>query len=249
MNISAVIITLNEQRNIVDCVNSLRPLCDDIIVADTGSTDATCDLAREAGARIERIEWRGYAESKNLANDFAVNDWVLSLDADERLSDELVESLRQLTPTEQTVYLLDRFTNYCGHWVRYSGWYPEWKARLFNRKYVSWQGEYVHEALAIPDSYQQRKLPGKLYHYSYYTVEEHRDRLRRYADLSAQKMLANGKRVSWLRPWISSGFRFVSTYLLRQGIRDGQAGWRISCLGAREVFLKYRRLRQLQNDI
>ncbi len=246
MKISAVIITKDEERNIEDCLQSLASVCDDIVVLDTGSKDKTCEIAKRCGARVESIEWLGYTASKNHANSLAANDWVLSIDADERLSKELAESISILQPRPNTVYQLDRFTNYCGHWVRFSGWYPEWKARLFDRREIAWQGDYVHEALAIPSTFTQQKLPGKLLHFSYYSVEEHVQRLQRYAELSAQQMHARGKRVSSLRPAVSAMFRFFSTLVLRQGWRDGWAGWQISRLGAREVYIKYRRLRELQ---
>lgn len=246
MNISAVIITRDEARNIEDCLRSLASVCEDIVVLDTGSKDNTRDIARRCGARVESIEWQGYTASKNHANSLASNDWVLSIDADERLSEELADSIRSLEPQPNTVYQLDRFTNYCGHWVRFSGWYPEWKARLFDRREIAWQGEFVHEALKLPAEVTQQKLQGKLLHFSYYSVEEHVERLQRYAELSAQQMHARGKRVSRLRPVVSAAFRFFSTLVLRQGWRDGWAGWQICRLGAREVYLKYKRLRELQ---
>ncbi|MFK7730376.1 MAG: glycosyltransferase family 2 protein [Pseudomonadales bacterium] len=248
MSISAVIITKDEARNIEDCLQSLASVCDDILVLDTGSSDNTCELARDCGARVENIEWRGYSASKNHANSLAKNDWVLSIDADERLSEELANSIRTLEPKANTVYQLDRFTNYCGHWVRFSGWYPEWKARLFDRREIAWQGEFVHEALDIPAKVAQQKLQGKLLHYSYYSVEEHVQRLQRYAELSAQQMYARGKRVSIFRPAVSAAFRFFSTLVLRQGWRDGWAGRQISLLGAREVYIKYTKLRGLQKE-
>ncbi len=247
MNISAVIITKDEARNIEECLRSLAPVCDDIVVLDTGSTDSTCELAKQCGARVESIEWRGYSASKNHANSLACNDWVLSIDADERLSEELADSLRALKPQQNTVYQLDRFTNYCGHWVRFSGWYPEWKARLFDRRDIAWEGDFVHEALAIPAKISQQKLQGKLLHYSYYSVDEHVQRLQRYAELSAQQMHARGKKVSAVRPAVSAAFRFFSTLVLRQGWRDGWAGWQISRLGAKEVYIKYKRLRSLNS--
>ncbi|MEM8500083.1 MAG: glycosyltransferase family 2 protein, partial [Pseudomonadota bacterium] len=211
MKISAVIITRDEARNIKDCIQSLASICDDIVVLDTGSNDKTCEIAKQCGARVESIEWRGYTASKNHANGLAVNDWVLSIDADERLSDELAHSIGTLKPQPNTVYQLDRFTNYCGHWVRFCGWYPEWKARLFDRREIVWQGDYVHEALEIPNRFKQQKLEGKLLHFSYYSVEEHVQRLQRYAELSAQQMHARGKRVSRLRPTVSAAWRFFST--------------------------------------
>lgn len=246
MNISAVVITKDEARNIEDCLKSLATVCDDIVVLDTGSQDDTREIARRCGARVERIEWRGYSASKNHANGLASNDWILSIDADERLSEELADSIRTLKPQPNTVYRLDRLTNYCGHWVRFSGWYPEWKARLFDRRKIAWQGDFVHEALDIPAKVVQQKLQGKLLHFSYYTVDEHVQRLQRYAELSAQQMHAKGKRVSLARPAVSAAFRFFSTLVLRQGWRDGSAGWQISRLGAREVYIKYQRLRELQ---
>ncbi len=237
--LSAVIITRDEAHNIVACLQSVKAVCADVVVVDTGSTDATVALAEEQGAKVESIDWPGYSAAKNFANSLAANDWILSIDADERVSPELAQSLIALQPQAQHVYLLDRFTNYCGHWVRYCGWYPEWKARIFDRRSIQWQGDFVHEALAIPPDYQQERLDGKLYHYSYYTADEHYQRLDRYAQLAAQQMHANGKNISPLRPAVSAAARFLTTYFIKQGWRDGPTGLAISRRAALEVYKKY----------
>ena len=148
--LTAVIITHNVAGTIGDCLAAIQEVAGEILVLDSFSDDGTVEICRQYGATLVPQEWLGYSATKNLGNSLARHDWILSIDADEVLSDELVNSLKNLTPEDGVVYALDRLTNYCGKWIRHSGWYPDWKVRLFNRNDVQWQGEFVHETLAIP---------------------------------------------------------------------------------------------------
>ncbi len=151
----------------------------------------------------------------------------------------------RLKPQEGEVYALDRITNYAGTWVRHSGWYPDWKVRLYHRNHSAWVGDFVHEELSIPSGAEIVRLKGKLYHYSYKSAEDHLRRIERYADLSARKMKAAG------RPWrrsqalLSPPARFLRTYLLKLGFLDGRIGWIISLRNAYLVRLKYQHLQRL----
>ncbi|MCB0643602.1 MAG: glycosyltransferase family 2 protein, partial [Phaeodactylibacter sp.] len=157
----------------------------------------------------------------------------------------LIDSLRQLQLQENTVYALDRFTNYCGTWVRHSGWYPDWKVRLFDRRRVQWQGDFVHETLLIPAEFKEVRLFGKLLHYSYRSSEDHWQRIERYARLSAEKLFHRGKKPSPVKKYVSPAARFLRTFFLKKGFLDGKVGWRLSRRNAYMVRRKYQILEEL----
>lgn len=247
-NISAVLIAKNEERHIRQCINALIQVTDDVVVLDSGSTDATVDIATSLGAKVHQTSWQGYAATKNLANTFAKYDWILSIDADEVLSEDLIETLCHLQPKDGVVYTLDRINYYCGYWVKHSGWYPDWKPRLFNRKTVHWTGDYVHEQLKIPDTSQRIKLKGKLLHYSYYSKAQHLAKIEHYTTLSAQEMFSKGKRVSVIKIWLAPFWRFIRTFFLKFGFLDGAVGWEISKSNAYLARLKYEKLKKLQHN-
>ncbi len=225
---SAVIITYNEEVNIGRCLEALRQVTDDIIVADSHSSDGTPEIVKRAGARLFSVDWQGYARTKNLANAEARHEWILSVDADEVLSDELIDTLQQWIAEADTVYAVDRLTNYCGTWIYHSGWYPEWKIRLFPRTSVNWQGDFVHETLRVPEHYTIQRIQGRLLHYSYRSQEDHKARIEKYARLWASERFENGRGVPLLKRWFGPIARLVTTYLLKQGWRDGRAGRLIS---------------------
>lgn len=245
---SAVVITYNEEDNIGPCLEALRQVTDDIVVADSHSTDRTPELVRAAGARLLPIDWQGYAHTKNLANQAARHEWILSIDADEVLSPKLIQSLQAWRPEPDTVYALDRLTNYCGQWVHHSGWYPEWKVRLFPKSQVEWQGDFVHETLRIPAHFRSRKLEGRLFHYSYKSEEDHRKRIEKYARLWAEERLATGRHPSWLKRRFGPAARFFITYILRQGWRDGRAGRLIASYESRMVRRRHEILEELRKQ-
>jgi glycosyltransferase involved in cell wall biosynthesis len=243
--LTAVIITKNEEANIRACLEPLLELAAEVLVVDSGSTDATVAIAREMGAKVIETQWKGYSATKNFGNSQAKHDWILSIDADEVVSDELKASLLELSPERGTTYALDRLTNYCGTWIRHSGWYPEWKIRLFHREDQYWTGEFVHEILFLPPEIKVRRLTGKLYHYSYKNSEDHLARIERYARLSAAKLHAKGKKTTFVKQWLSPGARFFRTFFLKKGFLDGKAGWTISIRNAWLVYRKYQLLKQL----
>ncbi len=237
--LSAVVITYNEAENIEACVSALCRVAQEVLVVDSQSTDQTQEIARKAGAKVLETEWQGYSKTKNFANQQASFDWILSIDADEVLSEELILSLLNLVPDPKKVYALDRLTNYCGQWIRHSGWYPEWKIRLFNRKISHWEGAFVHEKLQHQKAVTTERLHGKLFHYSYKTSEDHLQRIRKYARLSAMELQAKGKKSNFLKRWISPSIRFLKTLLFKKAFLDGKNGWIISKRNAYLVHLKY----------
>ncbi|MBK9017523.1 MAG: glycosyltransferase family 2 protein [Saprospiraceae bacterium] len=242
---SAVLITHNVADTIGECVAVLRKVCDEVLVLDSQSTDGTIEICEKLGAKVVQQEWFGYAKTKNIGNTSARHDWILSIDSDEVLSEELIETLRNLKPEVGKVYALDRLTNYCGQWIRHSGWYPEWKIRLFDRNHVEWQGDFVHETLHIPADYQVVKLMGKLLHYSYKDAADHLRRLEKYARLGAAEQFAAGKKVTFVKRWLAPAARFVRGFILKRGFLDGRAGWTICKREADMVRLRYLVLEEL----
>jgi glycosyltransferase involved in cell wall biosynthesis len=246
-SLSAVIITRNEARNIGPCLLALQGVCDEVVVVDAESTDATRAIAEGHGARVTIRTWTDYSDQKNFANGLASHDLVLSLDADEVLSPELRASLLAVKRDgAQGAYSMHRLTNYCGSWVRHGGWYPDTKVRLFDRRQARWEGAHVHETLALAPGTPITLLKGDLLHYSYHTIADHEARIERYSDLHARKMLAEGREAGVVKLWLSPAAKFLQGYLLQGGFLDGRAGYDIARLSARAVHLKYAKLNALR---
>lgn len=248
MKISATIITLNEERNIERCILSLKPVADEIIVLDAFSTDRTEAICRELNVRFEQRPWEGYAASKNYLNSLVAHEYILSLDADEALDQELTARILELKKEGGAgiAYSLNRLTNYCGHWIRHSGWYPDVKTRLFPKESY-WDGAFVHEELILPPNTTVQLLPGHLQHFSYYSFEDHRARADKYSALTAQKLHQQGKRASLLKPYLSAIGRFFSMYIIKMGFLDGRMGFKIAWISAASNVFKYRELRRLNH--
>lgn len=244
--LSVVIITLNEERNIERALQSVQPVADEIIVMDSGSTDNTKAICDQFELRFISTEWKGYAQTKNEANENCSHDWILSLDADEELDDQLKQAI--LSEKEngfKGCYTLNRLTNYCGKWIKHSGWYPDKKIRIFNRQTTNWTGQFVHETLEFSDNPTNIELPGHLNHYSYYDYADHKARADKYSLLTAQKMNAAGKKASTIKPYLSAIGRFISMYIIKLGFLDGWAGFKIAQISAKSNILKYKELIRL----
>lgn len=243
--ISAIIITQDEERNIGRCLESLRGVADEVVVVDSGSTDGTEGICREAGVRFEHHDWEGYSRQKNYANGLASHPWILSLDADEALSPTLRESLLEWKAEEcrQAAYHMNRLTNYCGHWIRHCGWYPDPCTRLFPKDAARWDG-LVHERLTFHFPLSTFRLKGDLLHYSYYSVEEHASRQVHYATLAARKAHEAGKRTGAVGVWLRPKWNFVRNYVLKGGFLDGHAGYTVCRMSAFYTFIKYALLRE-----
>ena len=245
--ISAVIITLNEERNIGRCLESVMPVVDDVVVLDSLSTDATKEICSHYATRFYSHPWEGYIAQKNLANSMALHDWILSIDADEALSPKLAESIMTIKeqPMEGLAFSMNRLMNYCGQWIRHGGWYPDTKIRIFDRRTVGWTGQKVHETLSLPKKTQVVHLEGDLLHYSFYTPEEHRRQIESFATLSAEEMVENGKQPSVVSACVHTGWKFFRDYFLKAGFLDGRNGWTISRTNAHGVWYKYIKAREL----
>lgn len=250
MKISATIITLNEERNIARCIEALLPVADEVIVLDAFSNDKTKEICQKYPVRFEQKEWMGYSASKNHLNSLAQFEYILSIDADEVLSPELAEDLLKLKAEDHdsTAFRVNRLTNYLGTWIYHSGWYPDWKIRLFPKEIARWEGEFVHEELAFSGEFTVRDLKGHLFHYSYHSLEDHKARADKYSALTARKHFVAGKNVSLVHPYLSGVGRFVSMYLLKKGILDGKRGFQIAWISAKSNIFKYKELRRLNAE-
>jgi glycosyltransferase involved in cell wall biosynthesis len=242
--ITAVIITCNEERNIGRCLESLKGVADRVVVVDSGSTDATADICQQHGAKFLSHVWEGYSLQKNFANSLVTDGWILSLDADEALSDTLRNNLMNLKKQGLdvgAVYALRRLNNCCGQWIRHSGWSPDIKVRLWPAGTASWDG-VVHEELRFTGTPRTIILSGELLHYSYYSIAELADRQVAYARLAAQKAHERGRHCSLLGIWLRPGWTFIRNYLLRGGFRDGKMGYIVCRMSAFYTFTKYAEL-------
>ncbi len=249
MKISATIITLNEERNIGRCIDSLKAVADEIIVLDSLSTDKTEEICRNRGVRFEQRAWEGYSASKNVLNNLASHDYILSIDADEAVDDQLSKALLEIKKNSTPqIYNVNRLTNYCGKWIKHSGWYPDVKTRLFPKEESYWEGEYVHEELIYPKNLDVIQLEGHLEHYSYYNYIDHRARADKYSALTAQKMFHKGKKASVIKPYLSALGRFIAMYILKVGFLDGKMGFKIAQISAQSNVFKYKELRRLHRE-
>lgn len=247
VKLSVVIITLNEEKNIRKCLNSLVSISDDIVIIDSNSTDSTEAICNEFdNIRFVKHKWEGYSKTKNYGNTLAKYNYILSIDADEVLSDELKKSIENIDKLNGA-YQFNRMTNYCGTWIKHCGWYPDIKLRIFNKNEIFWEGDFVHETLAIPSNININFLQGDLFHYSYHTIEDHYSQIEKYSTLHAQKMLTANKKATFIKLYISPLFKFIRTYFLQLGFLDGIAGFKISLISARAVKLKYHKLKALNN--
>lgn len=247
-SLAVVVITLNEERNIGRCLASVQSVADEIIVLDAFSSDKTAEICRSFGVRFEQRAWEGYSASKNYLNSLVQSDYILSLDADEAASPELLREL--ITEKEKGfsgTYHVNRLTNYCGKWIYHSGWFPDIKPRLFPKEGSRWDGEYVHEVLFTPPSPEQ-VFKGVLEHYSYYSYTDHRQRADKYSVLTARKFYAAGKKVGPLKPWISAIGRFIAMYILKRGFLDGWMGFKIAQISAQSNVVKYQELIRLHRE-
>lgn len=243
---SVCIITLNEARNIGRCIESVKDIAGEVVVVDSYSTDQTLEICRNYGARVILNPFGGHIQQKNFALAQARHNWVLSLDADEALSEKLRDSIREVMKNPAADgYTMNRMTNYCGKWIRHGGWYPDTKLRLVKKDQSRWQGINPHDILGMDPGCRLRKLRGDILHYSYYTLEEHLRQIDAFTAISAKELAARQYSPGIWPLYVHPAFRFFRDYFLRMGLRDGYAGYQIARLTAYATFLKYARTRAL----
>jgi len=250
MKISFCLITLNEEENLPRCLKSFEGLADEIVVVDSGSKDRTREIAEGAGARFIHQEWLGYRDQKNRVLSEATQDWVFSIDADEALPPELrkeIETIKESEPDEKlSGYSMPRCVLYEGRWIRHGDWYPDRLDRLVRKSRSRFTGGQVHEKLEVEGMIIP--LKGELEHHSFKNEKDHRNRCMKYACLWAQMKQEAGKKAGPLSPWTHACFRWIRNYIIKLGFLDGAQGWKIARFCAREVFLKYQLLRELNQE-
>jgi glycosyltransferase involved in cell wall biosynthesis len=250
MKLSVSIITFNEQKNIARCINSVADIADEIVVVDSLSTDKTKEICIGLGARFIEQPFLGYKEQKNFALDQVEYDYVLSLDADEALSPELLESIKQVKANGFPAqgYTMNRRSWYCDSWIYHGSWYPDTKLRLAQRSKVNWEGINPHDKLEIEHNASIAHLHGDLLHFTYYTIDEHVIQGNRFSTISAKAYFEQGKKSSILKLLLNPAWAFVSSYIIKRGFLDGFNGFVIAKQIANTTFLKYAKLLQLQHQ-
>jgi glycosyltransferase involved in cell wall biosynthesis len=241
--ITATIVTLNEEKNIGRAIESVR-VCEEILVVDSGSTDRTKTLATQRGARVLPHAWPGYAKQKNWAAEQASNDWILSIDADEALSEPLEAEILTLKKVGMAAdgYDMPRLAQYLGKWIRHSGWYPDRKVRLYDRRKARWVGEYVHESVQVDG--RVIELNSDLLHFTCDSLSAHMKTVDRYTSLAAEEVIAKGIEHPAYRLALDPAWTFLRTYLFHFGFLDGFEGFTIAYMAALYTFLKYAKARR-----
>lgn len=246
MKLSAAIITYNEEFNIERCVRSLIPIADEIIILDSFSTDNTPIICKNLPVVFHQRKWGGYTASKNFLNSLSTNQYILSIDADEVVDDELAKAIKvEKENGFNGVYSINRITNYIGVWIKHSGWYPDQKIKYFPNRLQN--GKVI---LFMKNWYSLKTLKitclqGHLEHYSYNSYDDHRKRADKYSALTAQKQFSEGKKASFLKPYMSAIGRFIAMYILKKGFLDGKMGFKIAVISAQSNIFKYKELRRL----
>jgi len=249
IKLSVVIITLNEEKNIGRCLESVKDIADDIVIVDSYSTDDTEKICAEYGVRFIRHSFIGHIEQKNWAITQAKHPHVLSLDADELLSDRLKISIREVKENWKfDGYYVNRLTNYCGKWIRYSSWYPSRKLRLWDSRKGEWGGMNPHDHFILEKGASRKFLKGDLLHYSYYSIKQHIEKINTFSDIAAKSFFEVGKKASYFNILFHPVWRMFRDYIIKLGFLDGFYGLVISMNSAHETFLKYIKLRKLNSD-
>ena len=243
--VSVTIISFNEGEHIAAAIDSAA-WADEIVVVDSGSGDETAAIARAKGARVVERAWTGYVDQKNHAAALASNDWIFSLDADERITAPLAGEIRALVASEPPLhgYRAPRVAFHLGRWVRTTDFYPDFQTRLYDRRAARWRGKYVHESVAVDGPVG--RLKNEIEHYSFRDLDDQLARINLYTTLAARQMYEGGRRTNALELLVHPPAAFLRNYLLRRGVLDGTVGLTISMVNAYSVFLKFAKLRELQ---
>jgi glycosyltransferase involved in cell wall biosynthesis len=246
--LSVAIITLNEEANIGDAIDSVS-FADEVVVVDSLSTDRTCEIASARGAVVVEQEFLGHVEQKSLAIDHTTCSWVLSIDADERVTPELADKIKQVLAEGDhaaDAYEVNRRVFYLGRWIRHSGWYPDRRIRLFRRDRAHWQGTNPHDWLVCRDG-KTARLDADLLHYSYRDMAHHLQTMNFFTDISSRELFKKNRSSGLFQMLFHPTFSFFKKLVLKQGWRDGMPGFIIAVGTAYYVFLKYAKLWELNH--
>ena len=248
MKLTVTVITRNEAANIADALESVA-WADEIIVVDSHSEDDTVAIAKRYATHVESRDWAGYSAQKNFAAGLASNDWILSVDADERVTPELAGEIRDLMDHRPDArgYRISRVTYYLGRWLHSTDWYPDYQLRLYDRRCGQWNGRRVHE------SFELQGTPGvlrhHLQHYAYRDVSDHVISIDHYTTLAAEQWMEEGRRTRFLELLVHPPAAFLRNYVVRRGFTDGTAGFMVSALNSYYVFMKLAKLWELQHRV
>jgi glycosyltransferase involved in cell wall biosynthesis len=245
--LSVVIITHNEERNIGRCIDSVKTVADDIVVIDSFSNDKTEEICKEKGVRFVQHKFPGHVEQKNWAITQAKYPYILSVDADEALSEQLQKSILE-TKNNWILngYYINRMTNYCGQWIHHCGWYPDRKLRLWDSRKGRWGGINPHDKYEMYEGDKTTgHLKGDILHYSYYNIDDHYKQVNYFTDLLAKNQSMIGKSAPLLKLYLSPVVKFIGDYIIRLGFLDGAKGFTICRISAYATFLKYKKIRKI----
>lgn len=247
IKLSVVIITFNEEKNIERCLLSVKEVADEIVVLDSFSKDSTQLICEKHGARFFQHAFDGHIQQKNRAITYATHPHILSLDADEALDPTLIASIKEVKSSfVKEGYYLNRLTNYCGHWVKHCGWYPDAKLRLWDSRKGHWTGINPHDKYELlAGDKNTGHLKGDILHYSYYSVEDHYKQVEYFTNIASKAFVEKGKKAPFYKLIVNPVAKFVDHYLLHLGFLDGKAGFLISRISAYAAYLKYKKIRQL----
>lgn len=241
IKLSVVVITYNETLQIGRCLDSVKDVADELIVVDSFSTDDTVQIAESKGALVFQHPFEGHIQQKNYALTKARFDFILSLDADEALDENLKKSILMIKSNwTRDAYYCNRFNNYCGYWVKYCGWYPDRKLRVFNRTKGQWTGMNPHDRYELFEgSNDIEVLNGNILHYSYSNVAQHIQQMKYFAKIAAKELYANQKKYAWFHMLANPLIHFIKSYILKRGFLDGWRGIQICSISSYGTFLKY----------
>lgn len=249
MKLSVAIITFNEEANIERCLKSVDEVADEIIVVDSFSTDQTKEICKKFPVRFITHVFEGHIQQKNIALQMCSFENVLSLDADEALSPELIAEIKKIKRQNLPgAYCMNRMTNYCGKWIRHGAWYPDTKLRLVIQSQAVWTGINPHDELTLITPRKIKKLKGDILHFSFPTVEDHIAKSKKYSDIQSKALFEMGKRSNIFQIVFSPVFRFIRDYFFKAGFMDGSAGFRIAAMTSMTVFRKYFKLWKLSRS-
>lgn len=247
VKLSVVIIAYNEEKNIERCLLSVKAVADEIVVLDSGSKDATAAICARHGVKFFTHPFDGHIQQKNRAITYASYPHVLSLDADEALDETLAKSIQEVKAGfNKQGYYMNRLTNYCGHWVKHCGWYPDTKLRLWDSRKGQWGGVNPHDKYELFDGDKESgHLRGNILHYSYYSIEDHYKQVEYFTSISAKAYFEKGKKAAAYKLLVNPAAKFIDHYFFKLGFLDGKAGFLISKISAYATWLKYKKLRAL----
>lgn len=249
IQLSVVIITFNEEKNIARCIDSVLPVADDIVVVDSFSTDRTREICLAKNVRFTEHSFDGHIEQKNRALTQAKYQYVLSLDADEALSPELQKTIKDIKNDWQyDGYSFNRLTNYCGKWIKHCGWYPDKKLRLWDITKGKWGGINPHDKVIMHKTATIKYINKDILHYSFYTIEQHLKQIDYFTDISSKAAFEKGKTSNGFKIFYKSTFKFIRDYILKLGFLDGYYGYIVCKNSAYAKKLKYDKLRALNQQ-